>query len=71
MNDQTKEYLLKLLTILGQAEHLPRVKVASKKGEPKIKCHCQENPTDRMSIKTEDRRNLIDEGYKLLYKEIT
>ena len=52
MDEQTKAYLVKLLTVMGQMNHIP-----SKKGERTL---------DLMTIKTEDRRDLIDEGHKLL-----
>lgn len=67
MNEQIKEYLIELLTIMGgQMEHMPRVRVPPKPGEPKIHCHCNENPLDRMSMKTQDRRKLIHQGHQLL-----
>lgn len=62
----SNEYLVKLLTVMGQMEHMPRVKVPPLKGEPKVHCHCRENPADRMSMKTDDRMHLIAAGWKLV-----
>ena len=69
MDQAIHDYLIKLLTVMGgKMDHMPRVRNPPKKGEPKIKCDCNENPIDLMTMKVSDRRELIHEGWQLIEK---